>query len=30
VAELSLMFWLITRGVNVQRWEEQAGAAIRA
>jgi hypothetical protein len=30
VAELSLMFWLITRGVNVQRWEERAGAANRA
>jgi hypothetical protein len=30
VAELSLMFWLITKGVNVQRWKEQASAANRA
>jgi len=32
VAELSLMLWLIVKGVNVQRWKEQAsatGASIR-
>jgi len=28
LAEASLMLWLIVRGVNVQRWREQAGAAI--
>lgn len=27
VAEMSLMLWLIVKGVNVQRWEEQAGTA---
>jgi hypothetical protein len=27
LAELSLMLWLITKGVNVQRWKEQASAA---
>jgi Domain of unknown function (DUF4386) len=27
VAEASLMLWLIVKGVNVQRWKEQAGAA---
>ena len=27
LAEASLMLWLIVRGVNVQRWKEQAGAA---
>ena len=26
VAEASLMLWLIVKGVNVQRWKEQAGA----
>jgi hypothetical protein len=26
VAELSLMLWLIVKGVNAQRWEEQATA----
>ena len=25
LAELSLMLWLFVRGVNVQRWKEQAG-----
>jgi hypothetical protein len=27
VAELLLMLWLLARGVNGQRWKEQAGAA---
>src|SRR6202167_2137758 len=27
LAELSLMLWLLVMGVNVQRWQEQAGAA---
>ncbi len=27
VAEASLMLWLIVKGVNVQRWKEQGGAA---
>ena len=27
VAELSLCLWLLVIGVNVQRWNEQAGAA---
>jgi hypothetical protein len=27
LAELSLMLWLIVKGVNAQQWEEQAGAA---
>ena len=27
VAEASLMLWLIVKGVNVQRWKEQAGTA---
>jgi Domain of unknown function (DUF4386) len=27
LAEASLMLWLITKGVNVQRWKQQAGAA---
>jgi hypothetical protein len=26
LGELSLTLWLLTKGVNVQRWEEQAGA----
>jgi hypothetical protein len=29
VAEGSLMLWLLVMGVNVQRWNEQAGAAQR-
>jgi hypothetical protein len=28
LAEASLMLWLIMKGVNVQRWKEQASAAI--
>ena len=28
LAEASLMLWLIVKGVNVQRWKEQAGAAV--
>jgi hypothetical protein len=27
LAELSLCLWLLVKGVNVQRWKEQAGAA---
>lgn len=27
VAEMALMLWLLVRGVNAQRWKEQAGAA---
>lgn len=27
-AEASLMLWLVVRGVNVQRWKEQADAAL--
>jgi hypothetical protein len=27
VAELLLALWLVVMGVNVQRWNEQAGAA---
>jgi hypothetical protein len=29
LAELSLCLWLIVKGVNVQRWKEQASATIR-
>jgi hypothetical protein len=29
LSELSLMLWLIAKGVNVQHWKEQAGAAVR-
>jgi hypothetical protein len=28
VAEGLLMLWLLVRGVNVQRWKEQAGVRI--
>jgi hypothetical protein len=28
VAEMSLMLWLIVKGVNVQKWKEQARAAV--
>jgi hypothetical protein len=28
LAELSLCLWLIVKGVNVQRWKEQASAAV--
>jgi Domain of unknown function (DUF4386) len=28
VAEASLMLWLIVKGVNIQRWKEQASAAV--
>jgi hypothetical protein len=28
LAEASLMLWLIVKGVNVQRWKEQASAAV--
>jgi Domain of unknown function (DUF4386) len=28
VAELSLCLWLIVKGVNEQRWKEQAGAVV--
>ena len=27
VAEMSLMLWLIVKGVDVRRWQEQAGTA---
>jgi hypothetical protein len=30
LAEASLMLWLLVKGVNVQRWKEQAGAAAAA
>jgi hypothetical protein len=26
VGELSLTLWLLVKGVNIQRWNEQAGA----
>jgi hypothetical protein len=29
LAELSLCLWLLVMGVDVQRWKEQAGAAIQ-
>lgn len=29
LAEFAFMLWLLVRGVNVQRWREQAGAAAR-
>jgi hypothetical protein len=29
LAELSLCLWLVVKGVNVQRWKEQASATIR-
>jgi len=28
LGETSLMLWLLVVGVNVQRWKEQAGAAV--
>jgi hypothetical protein len=28
LAEMSLMLWLVVMGVNVQRWKEQASAAV--
>ena len=28
LAELSLMLWLIMKGVNIQQWKEQASAAV--
>jgi hypothetical protein len=28
LAELSLCLWLLVMGVNIQRWKEQAGAAV--
>ena len=27
LAELFLMLWLLVKGVNVRRWQEQAGAS---
>lgn len=27
IAEASLMLWLLVKGVNVERWKEQANAA---
>jgi hypothetical protein len=29
VGELSLTLWLLVKGVNVQRWQEQAGNNIK-
>jgi hypothetical protein len=28
LAEMSLMLWLLVKGVNVQRWKQQASAAV--
>ena len=28
LAEVSLMLWLVMKGVNDQRWKEQASAAV--
>jgi hypothetical protein len=28
LAEMSLMLWLIVKGVNIQKWKEQASAAV--
>jgi Domain of unknown function (DUF4386) len=28
IAEASLMLWLLVKGVNVERWKEQAGVAV--
>lgn len=25
-SELALLFWLLAKGVNVERWEQRAGA----
>jgi hypothetical protein len=30
IGELSLCLWLIVKGVNAERWKEQAGAAAGA